>query len=126
MTALPVRARLLTVVVVLSNVLGNLLLSVGLKTQVLQGIGAYAKALVSPLVVLGVALLILWLLTRMTLLSWADLSYVLPVTSVGYVLSALAGQFFLGEEVSAVRWAGTLLIVIGTAIVGPSQARSRT
>jgi uncharacterized membrane protein len=126
MTALPVRARLLTVVVVLSNVLGNLLLSLGLKTQVLQGIGAYAKALVSPLVVLGVALLILWLLTRMTLLSWADLSYVLPVTSVGYVLSALAGQFFLGEEVSAVRWAGTLLIVIGTAIVGPSQARSRT
>ncbi len=28
----------------------------------------------------------------MALLSWADLSYVLPVTSIGYVLVALVGQ----------------------------------
>ena len=45
-------------------------------------------------------LLILWLLSRMTLLSWADLSYVLPVTSIGYVLVALAGELFLHEAIS--------------------------
>ena len=28
----------------------------------------------------------------MTLMSWADLSYILPITAIGYVLSAIAGQ----------------------------------
>ena len=52
----------------------------------------YITALFQPWVALGVVLLILWMLSRMALLSWADLSYVLPVTSIGYVLVALAGQ----------------------------------
>ena len=39
----------------------------------------------------GIGLLILWLLTRMALISWADLSFVLPVTSIGYVLG---GRFW--------------------------------
>ena len=51
---------------------------------------AYIAALFRPWVALGVLLLILWLLSRMTLLSWADLSYVLPVTSVGYVAAQVA------------------------------------
>ncbi len=72
----------------------------------------------SPYVLLGITLLILWLLSRMALLSWADLSYVLPVTSLGYVASALIGRFFLGEQISPVRWGGTLLIVAGTVLVG--------
>ena len=58
---------------------------------------AYIQALFDPWVAVGVALLILWLLSRMTLLSWADLSYVLPVTSIGYVLTALAGQRLPGR-----------------------------
>ena len=49
----------------------------------------YIQVLFDPWVALGVVLLIVWLLSQMTLLSWADLSYVLPVTSVGYVLTAL-------------------------------------
>ena len=54
-----------------------------------------------PWVALGVVLLILWLLSRMALLSWADLSYVLPVTSVGYVLVALIGKLLLNEPITA-------------------------
>ena len=42
----------------------------------------YIKAIFNPWVLVGIALLILWTLSRMALLSWADLSYVLPVTSV--------------------------------------------
>ena len=63
-------------------------------------------------------LLVFWLLTRMALLSWADLSYVVPVTSVGYALTALAGQVFLHETVDWKRWAGIGLIVAGVALVG--------
>jgi len=110
------KARLLTLVVILSNVAGNLLLSLGLKST--------AGAL-SPLVIAGVSLLILWTVSRMTLMSWADLSYILPITSIGYVLSAFAAKIFLAEQISVLRWGGTLLIVAGVALVGGTKAESR-
>ena len=62
--------------------------------------------------------LVLWLLTRMALMSWADLTFVLPVTSIGYVLSAVLGCVFLHEVVSIERWAGTFLIFVGAMLVG--------
>ncbi len=100
--------------VILSNVLGNFLLSRGLKTD----------AFLNPWVVLGVSLLILWMLSRMTLLSWADLTYVLPVTALGYVLTALMGSLFLGEHVSLARWAGIALIIGGVSMVGDTPIRT--
>ena len=115
------KTRLVAVIVVLSSVLGNSSLSRGLHGQgPALGAGplAYFEAFLNPWVALGVCLLILWMLSRMALLSWADLSYVLPVTASGYVLTAIAGHFLLGEHLSATRWAGTVLIVAGVALVG--------
>lgn len=118
MTGLPLKVRLLTAVVIVSNVLGNLVLSAGMKDS------ASWQVVFSPLVLLGVALLILWVLSRMTLLSWADLSYVLPVTSFGYVLSALAARFLLAESITPWRWAGTLLIIAGICVVGTTAPKT--
>ena len=73
---------------------------------------------------LGTTLLILWLLSRMTLLGWADLSYVLPVTSIGYVASAILGKVFFGEQVTWQRWLGTVFIVIGIIFVGLTAANT--
>jgi len=73
---------------------------------------------VDPILSILIALLIVWTLSRMALLSWADLSYVLPVTSVGYVLSAVAGRVILHEQISPARWAGVVLIMAGVALVG--------
>jgi uncharacterized membrane protein len=103
---------MLTAIVVVSNVIGNLLVSAGLK-----GAGA-------AFVVCGVALLVLWTLSRMALMSWADLSYILPVTSVGYILTALAGKYVLAEQISSTRWWGTLLIFAGMAVVGSTSPRT--
>jgi drug/metabolite transporter (DMT)-like permease len=64
-----------------------------------------------------VSLLIVWLISQMTLLSWADLSFVMPVTSIGYVLSALMGRVFLHEQVSWRRWAGIGIIMLGVILV---------
>jgi len=50
-------------------------------------------------------------------LSWADLSYVLPVTSMGYVLVALVGRLLLHEQITARRWTGIALIMTGVALV---------
>lgn len=120
----PFRVRLLTFIVVLSNVLGNFLLSLGMKAQVLTTLGTYAKVMFSPMVVLGVSLLILWMLTRMTLMSWADLSYILPITSVGYILNAIIGRFVLDESISTMRWAGTLLITAGMLVVATTRPKT--
>src|SRR5436190_24238450 len=107
------KARLLTFVVILSNVAGNLLLSLGLKSP---------SGPFSPLVFAGVGLLILWTASRMTLMIWADLSYILPVTAIGDVLSASASKLSLPEHVSGVRWGGTLLIVAGIVLLGRTRA----
>jgi drug/metabolite transporter (DMT)-like permease len=86
----------------------------------------YLRAVADPLVAIGIFMQILWLLMRMALLSVADLSFVLPVTAVGYVLSTFLAHVFLGEQVSAVRWVGTGVIFCGTALVSLTARRSRT
>lgn len=117
----------LTAVVVCSNVLGNLVLTMGVRGNggvSTQSPLAYIGVLLNPLVIAGVSLLILWMLSHMALLSAADLSYVLPVTSIGYVLSALTGWLFLSEQISPPRWAGILLIMCGVALVGRTAPRT--
>jgi uncharacterized membrane protein len=112
------KTRIFTIIVVLSNAFGNFFLDRGMRNRTTSTIAEYVAAIFNSWVMLGIVLLVVWLLTRMALLSWADLSYVLPVTSLGYVASILLGRFFLNEHVSPLRWAGTLLIVAGTVLVG--------
>lgn len=85
----------------------------------------YFRAMLEPFVAVGVAALILALLTRMALLSLADLSFVLPVTAVGYVIAVFLGKVFLHEPVTGQRWLGTLLIFAGAVLVG-TTSRSTT
>jgi uncharacterized membrane protein len=108
-------------VVVFSNVFGNFFMKRGMPAQLDTPL-AYITVLFQPWVSLGVLLLILWMLSRMALLSWADLSYVLPVTSVGYVLVALTGKVLLNEQISGRRWAGIVLIMAGVALVSGRTA----
>lgn len=115
------KIKLLTAVVVLSNVLGNFALSWGMKHRAAKledSPLAYIQTIFSPWVLLGITLLILWLLSRMTLLSWADLSFVLPVTSIGYVLTAFLGKYFFAEQITWQRWLGTFAIMVGMILVG--------
>jgi drug/metabolite transporter (DMT)-like permease len=124
---LRLKTRVVAVVVILANVAGNSALSRGMKGQaggLLAGPLGYLEAFLNPWVVLGICLLILWTLARMALLSWADLTYVLPVTALGYVLTVLSGRLLLAENVSGQRWAGTLMIVAGVCLVGRTPIRT--
>ena len=124
---LRVKSWICAAVVVLSNVFGNFFMKRGMPADLPSPL-AYITVLFQPWVALGVVLLILWMASRMALLSWADLSYVIPVTSIGYVLVALCGKLLLHEEISVKRWAGIALIMIGVAIVGggaPQTAQPR-
>jgi drug/metabolite transporter (DMT)-like permease len=122
------KTRIFTALVVLSNVLGNFSLTWGMR-QVGRVLSLspwpYIAALFNPWVAVGVSLLIVWLISQMTLLSWADLSYVLPVTSVGYVMVALVGRFCLHEEITMGRWLGIGLIMMGVMLVSKTAPRSQ-
>jgi uncharacterized membrane protein len=86
----------------------------------------YLRAMLDPFVAIGIAALILALLTRMALLSLADLSFVLPVTAIGYVIAVFIGKVFLHETVTGQRWLGTLLIFGGAALVGSTSRTTTT
>jgi drug/metabolite transporter (DMT)-like permease len=77
----------------------------------------YLRSMMDPGVALGIAMLIVALLARLALLSVADLSFILPMTAIGYVLAALMGRVFLHESVSPQRWLAVTLIFAGAALV---------
>ncbi|SPE42449.1 conserved membrane hypothetical protein [Candidatus Sulfopaludibacter sp. SbA3] len=77
----------------------------------------YLRAMADPGVALGIVMLIVALLARLALLSVADLSFILPMTAIGYVLAAVLGRFFLQEQVSPQRWLAVTLIFAGAALV---------
>lgn len=120
---------LLVLLVVLFQSIGDLSLAYGMK-HVPEHVGwnpvSYVQVMLNPFVALGICLLILWLLTRMALLSWADLSFVLPLTAIGYVLAAVLGKIFLNEAVTGARWLGSFLVFLGVALVGTTSHRTHT
>jgi len=111
------------VIVIFSNVFGNFFMKRGMPAEFASPL-EYITVLFQPWVSLGVVLLIVWTLSRMALLSWADLSYVVPVTSVGYVLVAIVGRVLLHEQISNRRWAGIALIMAGVALVGSGAPKT--
>lgn len=115
------KTYLLLAAFVVLRAFGNLALAFGTKhfseSLALNPL-SYLRAMLSPFVAAGVAMLILAMLLRMAVLGLADLSFVLPLTAIGYVFAALLGRFILHEEVSPQRWLGTALIFIGVAVVG--------
>jgi drug/metabolite transporter (DMT)-like permease len=114
-----------TLIVVLSNAFGDFFMKRGIPDSAqLSTPLQYVAVLFQPWVAIGVVLLIVWQMSRMALLSWADLSYVLPVTSIGYVVVALIGKFLLNEDISMKRWTGIALIMAGVALVGAGTAVS--
>ncbi|HUA16992.1 MAG TPA: EamA family transporter [Verrucomicrobiae bacterium] len=79
-------------------------------------------AVTNPWVAAGILLLLAFFASYMNALSWADLTYVLPATSLGYVLLALIARFVLHEEVSPLRWIGIALISGGVGFVAGGPA----
>jgi drug/metabolite transporter (DMT)-like permease len=121
------KTRALTGVVIITNVIGNVTLSHGMRqvgSITRFDIEPYLRAFVNGWVLIGVVVLAVWMLSELALLSRADLSFVLPVTSISYVLIAITGEFLLGEHISATRWAGILVITTGVVLVGETPPRT--
>jgi ceramide glucosyltransferase len=84
-------------------------------------LGAIWRMIRNPYLIAGVSSLALSFFSFISLLSYADLSFVLPLTSVGYITNTLGARFFLKERISKERWLGTLLVAGGVSIVSLSD-----
>jgi drug/metabolite transporter (DMT)-like permease len=99
---------------------GDSMLSHGMKQTgsiSLHHLQCVILAVLNPWVAIGILFLLAFFATYMTALSWADLTFVLPATSLGYVLLALVARFLLHEHVSPLRWLGIALITGGVGFI---------
>jgi drug/metabolite transporter (DMT)-like permease len=113
------RVAFLLIAAILFQGTGNLCLSQGMK-DLASAAAAHPIALTaiaSPLNVVGVLLLVGFFAIFTTVLARADLSVVVPIVSFEIVLNVALAHLVIHEVVSPLRWAGTLLITCGVALV---------
>lgn len=108
---------------VLLNAAAQLFLKQGMRT-----IGHFAfslenilpigtKVLINPFVLTGLLCYVISVIVWLMALSRVEVSYAYPLLSVGYIVTAFAGQFFFQEALGLVRWAGILVICLGVFLV---------
>jgi drug/metabolite transporter (DMT)-like permease len=85
----------------------------------------FFRAFTSPLIWLGIGLQLTFFVAYLLVLSWADYSYVQPVSSaISYPLITFTAHFILRETVSPLRWAGVVIICLGVLVVGRTQVKT--
>jgi uncharacterized membrane protein len=130
----PVRVRIKTFVMILVMVLcaniGDLMLKRGMsKIGSVQfsaaGLGhAFLMTVTSGTIWIAIVFLIGFTMSYMTVMSWADYSYVMPAGAFGYALLTFLAMVFLHEQVTTRRWVGVVLICIGVILVGQTKPRT--
>jgi drug/metabolite transporter (DMT)-like permease len=121
---LKVKTYVLVFLLVFLGSVGNTILSKGMKdvgevdlahlSAIAHGA---AQILTSSTVWLGISFMLLFMVCHMLVLSFADYSFVMPFSAIAYALVPLLGYLFLGEQVSAARWAGIGLIFAGVLLI---------
>ncbi len=66
---------------------------------------------------IGVAMMAIAFFSLLAVLTFENVSFVVPVTALSYVAGAFGGIFFLKEHVSPRRWVGVALVCIGVTLV---------
>ena len=118
------RTALFIAIVVVAGQLGDLSLSQAMKTvgeikrftplEVLRFLG---RALRVKWLWVGISLMGVAFFSLLALLSWANVSLVVPATAASYAVGALGAQFLLREHVNRERWIGVIIVCIGVALV---------
>ena len=128
------RLRIKTLVMVLAMVVcanaGDLMLKrgmsqIGAVPLTLSGLQhAFLLTITNPTIWTAIVFLIGFTVSYMTVMSWADYSYVMPAGAFGYALLTLLAVVLLHEQVSARRWVGVALICVGVLVVGQTKPRT--
>ncbi len=116
-------------VAILAGAVGDIFLTQGMKSTgdisamgFRQIVDTVFKALTNWRLILGTAMQAVYFGLWLAVLSWEDLSVALPLQALSYVVVAFLAQWYLGENVTPMRWAGICLICVGVALVTRSSA----
>jgi drug/metabolite transporter (DMT)-like permease len=74
-------------------------------------------ALRLPWMWLGVALMSLGFFSLLGILSFQEVSFVVPVSALSYAAGAFGAKAFLGEQINRNRWIGIAVVSVGVTIV---------
>jgi drug/metabolite transporter (DMT)-like permease len=121
-----------TIVVMLiaitSGAVGDIFLTQGMKSSgdisamgFRQIIDTVISALTNWRLILGTAMQAVYFGLWLAVLSWEDLSVALPLQALSYIVVAFLAQWYLGENVTPMRWAGICLICVGVAMITRSS-----
>lgn len=111
-------------IIVLCGSAGNVLISRGmgqvgevstLRPGLLAAIGR--KVIANRSFLLSIGCMTVSFFAFLAVLSWKEVSFIIPATSLEYVVSTLGAKFILREHISGTRWAGTVLVCLGVAII---------
>jgi len=117
------KTAIMVAVIVFADSAGDVLLTKGMKqvgeistVRLGELISISRRVLVNKNFLSAVFFMAITFFSFLTVLSWADLSFVFPATSLVYVVGTLGAKFILKETVTAQRWAGTALVCLGVAL----------
>jgi drug/metabolite transporter (DMT)-like permease len=111
-------------IIVLSTAGGDILITRGLKQErdiSAPGLRGFLllgrKVLTNKDFLTGLFLMSVSFFSFLAVLSWADLSFTVPATSLSYAFTTLGAKFVLKERISRLRWTGILIVCLGIALV---------
>ena len=128
--SLRIRTLAMVFALVVGSNIGDLMLKrgmteIGVVELSITGLAqALAHTVTNPKIWIGIFFQLGCTAGFMTVLSWADYSYVMPVGAFGYAMMTLLAVIFLHEHVSPQRWIGVTLVCLGVLLVGRSKPRT--
>ncbi len=118
------RTALFIAIIVVAGQLGDISLSLAMKTigevkqfNPLNLIRVLGRAFRIKWMWIGIGLMTVAFFSLLALLSWANVSLVVPATAASYLVGTLGAKFLLGEHVNKERWLGVIIVCIGVALV---------
>ena len=118
------KTAMMLAIIILSGALGDVYIAKGMKqvgeihTLRLRELAWLGRRVVSNRAfLLGLLYMIAGFLAFLVVLSWADLSFIIPATSLSFVLATLGAKLILKENINRLRWFGTVLVGLGVALV---------
>jgi drug/metabolite transporter (DMT)-like permease len=70
-----------------------------------------------PWMWVGIALMSLAFFSLLAILSFRQVSFVVPISALSYAAGAFGAKLFLGERISRNRWIGIAIVCLGVTIV---------
>jgi len=122
------KTLIVMLVAITAGAVGDIFLTQGMKssgdlsTMGLREIfDTVIKALTNWRLILGTAMQAVYFGLWLAVLSWEDLSVALPMQALSYIVVAFLAQWYLGEQVSPMRWAGICLVCVGVVMITKSS-----